>query len=227
MRATCSSEIMPHLEKRIHPAPSAPADLTDDPAGRVFGARRREKVGCRRSLGGLRSRRRGQVHTRGSTKGRLIRHAGFQAAAVGALAVPMIEASFGTVLVTAVGFAALQSAGFFPATGAAITLAAITMTAEIKNRAAGREMTQTLTKDCGTRRRHRFREGALDNRRRSWQDDSRSVGGPLIGATNKKPRLRKQPGFSSVCLRELILPNPAVPERDCDDDPQSQDRLRR
>ena len=29
------------------------------------------------------------------------------------------------------------------------------------------------------------------NRRRSWQDDSRyELGGPLIGATNEKPRLR-------------------------------------
>jgi hypothetical protein len=35
----------------------------------------------------------------------------------------------------------------------------------------------------------------------------------LIGATNEKPRLRKQPGFSLARLREFILPNPAVPER--------------
>jgi hypothetical protein len=33
------------------------------------------------------------------------------------------------------------------------------------------------------------------------------LGGPLIGATNEKPRLRKQPGFSSLHLLELILPN--------------------
>jgi hypothetical protein len=48
------------------------------------------------------------------------------------------------------------------------------------------------------------------------------LGGPLIGATNEKPRLRKQPGFSSVRLRELILPNPAALERACGDDIQSQ-----
>jgi hypothetical protein len=29
----------------------------------------------------------------------------------------------------------------------------------------------------------------------------------LIGATNEKPRLRKQPGFSSLHLLELILAN--------------------
>jgi len=49
----------------------------------------------------------------------------------------------------------------------------------------------------------------------------------LIGATNEKPRLRKQPGFSFVRLREFILPNSAVPERACGDDIQSHSRLRR
>lgn len=72
-----------------------------------------------------------------------------------------------------VSLAALQAAGFFPATEAAITLAAITMTAEIKDHTTGRKVTHALAKDRGTGNRHRFREGALDNRRRSWQDDSR------------------------------------------------------
>src|SRR5208282_6702217 len=36
------------------------------------------------------------------------------------------------------------------------------------------------------------------------------LGGPLTGATNEKPRLGKQPGFSSLHLQELILPNPTV-----------------
>jgi len=53
------------------------------------------------------------------------------------------------------------------------------------------------------------------------------LGGPLTGATNEKPRLGKQPGFSSLHLQELILPNPAVPERACGDDTQTQNRLRR
>ena len=48
------------------------------------------------------------------------------------------------------------------------------------------------------------------------------LGGPLTGATNEKPRLRKQPGFSSVHLRELILPNPVPSQRACGDDIQSQ-----
>ena len=44
----------------------------------------------------------------------------------------------------------------------------------------------------------------------------------MIGATNEKPRLREQPGFSSSRLRELILPNHAPLERACGDDIQAQ-----
>jgi hypothetical protein len=107
----------------------------------------------------------------------LIRHAGFQTAAVLALTIPMIETPFGALLMTAVGFAALEAARFFAATGAAIMLATITVTAEIKHRPARRKVTHPLTKDCGTRRRHQPAKGALlDNRRRSWQDDSRLIG---------------------------------------------------
>ena len=53
------------------------------------------------------------------------------------------------------------------------------------------------------------------------------LGGPLTGATNEKPRLGKQPGFSSLHLQELILPNPAVSERTSGDDIPSKNRLRR
>jgi hypothetical protein len=48
------------------------------------------------------------------------------------------------------------------------------------------------------------------------------LGGPLTGATNEKPRLGKQPGFSSLPLQELILPNPATSQRAGGDDTQSQ-----
>jgi hypothetical protein len=40
--------------------------------------------------------------------------------------------------------------------------------------------------------------------------------------THEKPRLRKQPGFSSVSLREIILPNLTFPAHACGDDAQSQ-----
>ncbi len=164
---------MLHLGKRIDPAPPASADLRHDPAGSVFRARRGENVRRPGGLDELRDLRRGQVRTGRGAKGRLIRHADLMTAAVGALAITMIEASFGALLVTAIGFAALEAAGFFTAPGAAITLAAVTMAAEIKHRAAGREVTHALAKNRGTSDGHRFRQAALDNRRRSWQDDSR------------------------------------------------------
>jgi hypothetical protein len=87
----------------------------------------------------------------------------------------MVETPFSaeTSFIAAVGLAALETAGFFTATRAAILLAPITAGAEIKHRPAGRKATHALAKDCGTSNRHRFCEGALDNRRRSWQDDSR------------------------------------------------------
>ena len=142
----------------------------------------------------------------------------------------MVETPFQaeTLFIAAVGLAALQTAGFFTTAWGAILLTSITVRAEVKHRPAGRKAAHPLTKDCGTSNRHRFCEGALDNRRRSWQDDSRLVGGPfLIGATNEKPRLREQPGFPFIRLRVLILPNLAVPERAFGDDIQIQNRLRR
>src|SRR5439155_7388249 len=99
MWATCSSEIMLHLGKRIHPAPAASTDLTHDPAGSGFQARQRETVQRRSGLNGLTSRRRREVHTGRSTRGRFIRHAGFQAAPVLSLAVAVIGASLGILLV--------------------------------------------------------------------------------------------------------------------------------
>ena len=84
---------------------------------------------------------------------------------------PALQAE--TLVIAAVSLAALETAGFIPAMGTAITLAAVTVLAEIKHRATGRKVTHALAKNSGTGNRHRFRERALDNRRRSWQDDSR------------------------------------------------------
>ena len=78
-----------------------------------------------------------------------------------------------TLLIAAVGLAALETAGFFPAMGTAISLAAVTVAAEIEPRPARRKVTNALAENRGTIGRHRFREAAVDNRRRSWQDDSR------------------------------------------------------
>ncbi|HWS96226.1 MAG TPA: hypothetical protein VN620_07100 [Candidatus Methylomirabilis sp.] len=115
----------------------------------------------------FRSPRRDQIGTRGKAQGRLIRHAGALTPSVFALAVAMIRTPFGALLVAAIGFPALQAAGFFPTSRAAILLAPVTVTAEIEHGPAGRKVTHALTKSCGTGRRHRFGTGGLDNRRRS------------------------------------------------------------
>jgi len=158
----------------------------------------------------------------------LIRHAGAMALPILSLAVSMIEPPFGAALVTAVGFAPLEAAGFFTTTGTAITLAPITVTAEIKHRAAGRKVTHTLTKGCGMSDRHRFGKGALDNWRRSWQDDSRLIGAPLIGATNEKtPGCGNNRGSPLYLSRNSSYQTPGGPETAFGDDIQSHSRLRR
>ena len=100
-------------------------------------------------------------------KGRLIRHAGFQALAVIALAVTMIETPFKTLLMAAVGLAALQAKGFLPATGGTVALATIAVAAEIEHRPTGRKTADPLAENRGTSNTHRFGEAAVDNRRRS------------------------------------------------------------
>jgi len=77
----------------------------------------------------------------------------------GALAITVIETSFGTLLVVTVGLAALAAAGFLTTMLAAIALATVRMTTEIKHRTAGREVANTLAKNGGTRNRHRYGEG--------------------------------------------------------------------
>ena len=174
MRATCSSGIM--LPPREKDSPSAPGDRRSDrrPSRRVIcSVCGKAKIRRGSGLDRLRSRRRRQIHTGRSTKGRLIRHADALALAILALAVAMILTSPGGVLMAAIGFPALETAGSFTTSGAAVLLAPITVRAEVKHRPTGRKATHTLTKDCGTSDRHRFGEGALDNRRRSWKDDSR------------------------------------------------------
>jgi len=108
-----------------------------------------------------------QAYTGRIRKGRFIRHALTLALAVIPLAVAMILTSFGTLLMATVSLAALETEGFLTAAETAITLAAITVAAEIEHRRASRQVAQALAKDGGTSDRHRFREGALDNRRRS------------------------------------------------------------
>jgi hypothetical protein len=138
----------------------------------------------------------------------------------------MILTPFGGLLMAAVRLAALQTEGFLTATEAAITLAAITVAAEIEHRPTGRKVTDPLAEDRGTSGRHRLREAAVDNRRRSWQDDSRLLEVLDQGHQQKAPVASHNRGFLAA-LRELILSNPATSERACGDDTPSLNRLRR
>jgi hypothetical protein len=91
------------------------------------------------------------------------------------LALAVVEAPLTaeTLLIPAVGLAALEAAGFLAAMGTAITLAAVAMAAEIEHCPTRRKVTNALAENRGTSGQHRLREAAVDNRRRSWQDDSR------------------------------------------------------
>jgi hypothetical protein len=72
------------------------------------------------------------------------------------LAVAVVGAAFWTLLVTAVSFAALETEGFLATTGAAIALPAVAVSTQIKHRTAGRKVAETLAKEFGTGKWHRF-----------------------------------------------------------------------
>jgi len=78
--------------------------------------------------------------------------------AIFALTLAMVETPFQTeaLFIAAVCLAALQAAGFFTTSGAAILLTSITTAAEIKHCAAGGKVAETLAKEFGTGRWHRF-----------------------------------------------------------------------
>ena len=100
----------------------------------------------------------------------MIRHAGSgQAVPVIALAIPVIEAAFGTLLMQAVGLAALPAAGFVATVGAAIALPSVTTATDEELRTTVLGVAETLSKDGFMGRRHVVRVAGLDNRRCSWQ----------------------------------------------------------
>jgi hypothetical protein len=134
---------------------------------------------------------------------------GAQPLAVVALAVAMILTPFGGLLMAAVRLAALQTEGFLTATEAAITLAAITVAAEIEYRPTGRKVTDPLAENCGTSGRHRLREAAVDNQRRSWQDDSRLLEVLDQGHQQKAPVASHNRGFLAAfgnSSYQILLP---------------------
>jgi len=148
-------------------------------------------------------------------KGTLIRHALLAAPlAVGVLTIPMIETAFRALLVAAVRLVAFLAARFLSATRAAVPLSAITMTAQIENSEARGEAANPLTENSWAGSGHRSPEAELDNRRRSWQDDSHTDLEVLdLGPPNKKPGCSNNRVFSSAFeyVSYQNLPSPKTP----------------
>src|SRR5262249_29610868 len=157
--------------ERVEPAARAPAALADHPAGIPPAGRNGFWI---RSLQLLRRPRRRHPGTGQRPEGTLIRHARLpEPIAISPLAVPMIEAPFETLLVAAIGRAALLATGLLAASHTAIALPAITMRAQIENCEAGGQPTNPLPENSSAGSRHRSPGAELDNRHPSWQDDSR------------------------------------------------------
>jgi len=94
-------------------------------------------------------------------KGTWIRHAGALAAPVLALAVAMIQASFGAALVAAVGAAALLEAGLGAAGQAAVAVSTITVLTDPEHRLAAE--TDSLTENHFAMPGHCQPPARLDN----------------------------------------------------------------
>ena len=99
-------------------------------------------------------------------KGTLIRHAFALAAPVRALAVAMIQASFGTALVAAVGAAVLLEAGLGAAGETAVAMSTITVMTDPEDRLAAE--TNSLTENHFAMPGHCEPQARLDNGVGSW-----------------------------------------------------------
>jgi hypothetical protein len=92
------------------------------------------------------------------------------ALAVLPLPVPMIEASFWTLLMSPVGAAPLPDSGLLPAVEAAIALAAITVGAQKKQRAAFTAQAKPWPQNHFAMNRHASSQGGTGQRPwASWQ----------------------------------------------------------
>lgn len=92
--------------------------------------------------------RRGEVARRERARGSLIRHVSYALAfSVGPLTISMIQFSFRTLLVSAIGFTSLLTAGLGTAALATVALSLITGTADPKDGAAPACVAKSLTKN--------------------------------------------------------------------------------
>jgi hypothetical protein len=100
--------------------------------------------------------------------------------AVSALAVAMIELSFGTSLVPVVGAPSLRAPSFGAAVFAAVPLSAVAVPADPEHGMTPNDRTNPLTEDHFAMNIHVRREAGLDNGDRSWQVKTSLLCGYLL-----------------------------------------------
>jgi hypothetical protein len=100
--------------------------------------------------------------------------------AVSALAVAMIELSFGASLVPLIGAAALPPPGFGAAGFAAVALSPVAVPTDPEDSVAADNRTNTLTKDHLAMKIHVRPSTGLDNGDQSWQVRTSSMCGYLL-----------------------------------------------
>ena len=115
--------------------------------------------------------------------------------AVSALAVAMIELSFGASLVPLIGAAALPPPGFGAAGFAAVALSPVAVPADPEDSVASDSRTNALTEDHLAMKIHVRPETGLDNGNRSWQvRTSLLLWLPAEGCQTERPDRSNGPG---------------------------------
>jgi len=104
-----------------------------------------------------------------------------------ALAIAMVLAPFGTLLVAAVGQAVLLPARLLPTEVAAVVLSSVTVATDPEDLATAAGTTNSLTKDNFGMGRHPRPKVGLDNGDRSWQLETVDVWLPDEGLPRREP----------------------------------------
>jgi hypothetical protein len=155
----------PRFLERIHEQAQSSADNAPEKgAMRIGKALRFYRSSCWYQF------RRGEVARRERARGSLIRHVSYALAfSVGPLTISMIQFSFRTLLVSAIGFTSLLTTCLGTAALATVALSLITGTADPKDGAASVCVAKSLTKNNLRGARHPSLKAGLDNGQTSWQ----------------------------------------------------------
>ena len=129
----------------------------------------------------------------------MIRHAGRRVTLpVGPLPVAMIEPALRTLLVAAVGSAALPAARFVATSRAAIALSAVAVRTNPEHRLASLAATNSLPEKYFSVNRHPPTQADFDSGNGSCQGRNSFDGGLLMKVANPEPRWLPTAGFSTA-----------------------------